>query len=528
MSSPAADTVMADVDQRLLAGDFDQAIELLETARSRSPGSYVVLQRLGDVYRSMMRPDKAIRAYEDAVALAPEEGDLWVRKGDALSDVGASDAAIEAFKEASRLAPRAFTEYDWNVRGDRCYSYEDRETAGRLYQCGLDVRPNVDGWRGLGVIALDEDRLDDAAVAFRNALDLDPRNAMLLNDLGRVHHRKDELPEALRLFTEAATLAPGDSNFWFNVGLISRQSGDFKAARQAYLHAVELAPDEADTWIELGLCELELGEGESRLRTALRSFERATEVNEASFWAWNNAGWILKQLHEDEAALDRFDRAIWLDPTEYVPWEHKISTLVDIGEVARAESCADEMLNVVASKADAMRIKAALLTDWTPRNDEALELFRAALALEPESVWLEAALAEALLKAGEYQEGRESAVRALQREPDEDIHCGLLFIIYATYVLEGSSSPERRAAFREFIEFFRSRFATASGRRMGWNYRGLISLLHDNAEVANEETSFLLSTAIDLQLGTIDPSTASFFTGQPGDQVQAASPLAPP
>jgi tetratricopeptide (TPR) repeat protein len=523
MSSPALSTVLENVDQRLLAGEFEEAIDLLQGARREAPRSYVLVQRLGDVYRSLMRTDEAIRSYDAAIAIAPEEGDLWVRKGDALSDLGDGDAAVQAFQEASRLAPSLFTEDDWNVRGDRCYSYGDSETARRLYECGLAVRPTVDGWRGLGVIAMDSGRLDDAAAAFHHGLELDPDNALVLNDLGRVHHRREELPEALDFFQRAAALAPFDANYRFNVGLISRESGNFAAARDAYLNAVELAPDDADTWIELGLCELELSEGETRLRTALRSFERATEVDESSFWGWNNAGWALKELRESEAALERLDRAISLNEAEVVPWSHKIAALVDLGELDRAEACATEMLDAVADKGEAARLKGSLLADWTSKNGEALALFRAALAEKPDDTWIKAAIAEGLFKGGDYPESRELARKVLAGEADEDTRCGLLFIVYASHVLEGSSSPGRRASFVEFIDYFRSHFAISPPKPVTWNFRGIIDAVQHPGETGDEESTFLLSMAIDLQQGVIDTRLASFFTGVPREQAHATS-----
>ena len=54
--------------------------------------------------------------------------------------------------------------------------------------------------------------------------------------------------------------------------------------------------------------------------------------------------------------------------------------------------------------------------------------------------------------------------------------------------------------------------------------QGLTDFLYRNSEIANEESTFLLSMAIDLQVGTIDVRTASFFTGQPGAPPQPATP----
>lgn len=512
----ALDTVMEEVDESLLSGMYDQAIELLDDASREEPSNYLIRQRLGDLYRSLERPDDAIEAYEQAIALAADNSDLWIRKGDALIDARSGEAAIDALERASSLAPSPFTEFDWNLRGDRCYGYQDYETASRLYEHGLAVRPNADGWRGLALIASASGRLDDAVGAYEEGLEIDPERADLMNDLGLAYREQGKLPEALEVFKKLVVVAPDSPSWWYNLGFVSRESEDFQAAREAYLHSVELSPDDADTWVELGLCELRLGQSEPELRQALRSFDRAIGLDETSFWAWNNAGWVLVELGEFGAAVERLDRAIDLDPNEISPWSNKVWALARSGEVERAEACASDMLNAVTDRAEALATKGRLLADWTVNSAEALELLREASDLRPDDPSIRLDIAEVTLKVGEHAESRKAARKLLALDLEEDHRCAMLFVVYAAYVLERSKSHKRREAFREFIDYFRSHFVTSPPKPLSWNYEGLALAIQREREVANDEEGFLLSMTIDLQVGTIDPNNASFFAGRPG------------
>jgi tetratricopeptide (TPR) repeat protein len=515
MNVRAVDAVMEDVDRHLLAGQFDQAIEALDRARRNEPANFLILQRLGDVYRSFERPTEAIDAYEQAIAIAPEHGELWVRKGDALIDLRDGDSAIAAFHEASRLTPSAFSELDWNLRGDRCYSYADYETARRLYEHGLRLRPNADGWRGLGLVSVASGRVDEAVKAYKRGLDLEPEHVDLLNRLGVAYLDQGQSLAALDIFQRLVVLAPELPSSWSNLALASRESGKIQAAHDAYLKVVEMTPDDADAWTDLGVCELDLGEGEFWLRKALVSFERAIEVDDHAYWGWNNAGWVLSQLGEFTAAVERLDRAIELHETEVTPWVTKVWALARSGQLRRAEVCANKMLTVADDRVEALTTKGRLLADWTMNHTEALDVLREALALRPGDVWIESDIAEVLLKVGDYDESRKVARKLLKLELDEDVCCAMLFIVYAGYVLEGTTSPERRNAFREFIDYYRSHFVTGAPKPSSWNYQGLANLIHRNSEVSNEESAFLLTMAIDMQVGTIDARTASFFTGKP-------------
>jgi tetratricopeptide (TPR) repeat protein len=522
MNAHGPDAIIDEVDQYLLAGKSDEAIEVLDCARRQEPTNIRILQRLGDLYRSLERPIAAIDAYQQAIIVAPDHGELWASKGDALIDLRDSEGAIAAFQQASRLAPSAFSEIDWNLRAERCYSYEDYETAGRLYEQSLGVRPNADAWRGLGLVALGSGRLDEAVKAYEKGLDLEPNDVYLLNDLGLAYREQSRLSEALDTFKRLVTLEPESAYAWFNLGLVSRESGEFQAAHDAYLKVLEITPEEADAWLELGICELNLGEGELWLRKALSSFERATVLDHDAYGAWTWAGWILGEVGEFDAAVERLDRAIELDEIEVWAWGTKVVVLADGGQISRAEACANAMLRVVDDRGEALRIKGLLLGDWKMNSTEQLNVLREASALKPGDVDIESDIAEALLKVGDYAESRGAARKMLKLELMEYQHCAMLFIVYAAYVLDGTSSPKRRSAFREFIAYYRYHFVTGARGPSTWNYRGLANMILQNGEV-NEESAFLLAMAIDMQVGTINSRTASFFTGELGGPPQPAA-----
>ena len=422
MSASTFDDINGQVAQNVLAGKFDDALKILADASRAEPSSYAIKQSLGDLYRTLERPDEAIRAYDDALAIEPTHSDLWAKRGDALIDLGDRNAAIEAFKQASRLAPDAFTERDWNLRGDRFYSYGDYEMAGWLYESGLKVKPNAEGWRGVGLIAAALGRTDDAIGAYSKGLELDRDHAELLNDLGLAYRDQGMLPEALELFQRLVARAPEWPIGWLNLAVVSRETGHPDAAREACLRLIDLTPDDPEAWLELGMCELELDD----VRGSLGSFERVIELDPYNFWGWNNAGWACHELGQYDAALERLDRAIELDSHEITPWSNKVWALLRNGELDRAETCVSEMLEAVDDLPEALRIKGGILADWTFNFEDAVDALREASSLKPGDVLIESDLAEALLKVGDYSGGREAARASLREKATRigNVQCG--------------------------------------------------------------------------------------------------------
>lgn len=502
--------VLEEVDQLLLAERLEDAMERLDQARRLDPSNPQVFQRLGDAYRAKGRTADALRAYDEAIALAPGRAKLWSKRGDALLDAGRPDEAIAAFEKASRLAPDEFTPLDWSLRGDRCFERSDYETAARFYRKSLAVKPNGDAWHGLGAIEQAVGRFEKALAYYEKGLTLDPGNVQLLNARGLALRDLGRGSEAIECFGQVVARDPESLQGWLNLGLVLREQGHVERARDAYVRATELQSDRADTWLELGLCEQDIGEREQALRTALRSFERAIELDADSFWGWNNAGWALGELGEYNEALARLDRAIQIDEVESVPWDNKVTLLLQHGDLAQARACIDRMVRVVRNRAEALGTKSYLLTEWLGEDDEALEAVREASDLAPDNVWIAANLAEILLKVGKYKVARSKARALLDKVLQPHERCAMLFIVYASYVLERRMSRQRASAFHDFIDYFRAHYVKGTPKERTWTYRGLLRKVLTKLSL-DEESTFLLSMAIDLQVGTFEPAKTAFF-----------------
>jgi len=99
-------------------------------------------------------------------------------------------------------------------------------------------------------------RLEEAATAYRKALELDPFLTAALINLANIHYSRDELAEAQALYERAIGL---DSDFFeahFNLGNIYHDLGRFTEAQSCYREALRLNPHYADTHFYLAVtCE---------------------------------------------------------------------------------------------------------------------------------------------------------------------------------------------------------------------------------------------------------------------------------
>jgi len=93
--------------------------------------------------------------------------------------------------------------------------------------------------------ALDDgaaEKRDEAAAAYRRALEIDPGLVPALINLANIHYTEDRLVEAMALYERAIALEPDVFEGSFNLGNIHHDLGRYRAAEEYYLHALSVNP----------------------------------------------------------------------------------------------------------------------------------------------------------------------------------------------------------------------------------------------------------------------------------------------
>jgi tetratricopeptide (TPR) repeat protein len=102
----------------------------------------------------------------------------------------------------------------------------------------------------------DAAKLEQAAAAYRKALELDPYLVAALINLANIHYSRDELAEAQALYERAIGLESDFFEAHFNLGNIYHDLARFAEAQSCYREALRLNPFYADTHFYLAVtCE---------------------------------------------------------------------------------------------------------------------------------------------------------------------------------------------------------------------------------------------------------------------------------
>jgi choline-sulfatase len=154
--------------------------------------------------------------------------------------------------------------------------------------------------------------LDEAVRADRAALVLSPNSAVAHNGLGLLAVDLNRPQDALKEFERAATIDPNNASYSTNVGNARRAVGDASGAEQAYRRALEVDPRAADAINGLGVLLVET----KRPTEAIPLFERAIAAAPDFQEARLNLGIALQESGQTARAADTY-RQVLAAPAHY-------------------------------------------------------------------------------------------------------------------------------------------------------------------------------------------------------------------
>ncbi len=273
------------------AGRLDDAIAHLKSGVARIgdyPNGYYLLAYS---YRKKGVSDKAAFAdaavyYRMCVTLKFKESDAYFGLGKSLAGLGDNRAAAVALKRfiAGEQRPTA-----------QKFVEEARADLLRLEGTAADpakLRTEADQLRV-------EKRFEEAAAAYRKAIDADKGNLDLYNDLGNVYYALKRYADAAAIFKAATDRDPAYAMGWYNLALNYRKGEKLDAAVDAYKRYLKLNPEDPDPYYGLGQTQKALG----RTTDAAVSFRKYIEMEKRP----DEQKWVEK-ARQELSAIDASQR----------------------------------------------------------------------------------------------------------------------------------------------------------------------------------------------------------------------------
>ena len=230
----------------IITSQFDKARIEFRAALALNPKSPRTLYEIGKLYEQQGNDVQARKYYHRAVEMSP----TFLKAVEALAvlyhQLGDQENHMKFLREAVAISPR-------NLERRLMYAESlvesgDKEQAkkifGRILEEASSQFAEIAQRVAQSLMAIGA--YHEAEKALAKALDADPSNIHLYNDLGMAYRQQKKYREAMDNYTRALKLAPNDENLLYNLARACSEAGDDQKAVVYIQRALRLNPDFAE------------------------------------------------------------------------------------------------------------------------------------------------------------------------------------------------------------------------------------------------------------------------------------------
>ena len=301
---------------------------------------------------------------------------------------------------------------------------------------------------------------------YRRIVEQDPaclEGRLLLAALCQAQNRLDE---AAGHYQQAVQIQPGDASIYNSLGICQAMQQNRDAAAASFRRAIELKPDLPHAHSNLGNVYKELG----HLPQAVECYQQAVRLKPDFAEAHNNLGNLLRELKKLDAAAACCREAVRLKPDFADAQNNLGAVLLDQGRRDEAETCFRRAIALKPYFAEAHNNLGNLLRE-AKRTDEAVFSLREAVRLRPDFTEAHAGLATALLDRGSFDEAIASCRRAIELKPERsDSQLTLGFIL-----AEQGDREAALAAYQKAIDLKPDNAEAHKNRSLVWLLEGRLA-----------------------------------------------------
>lgn len=328
----------------LKQGDPASAEKELRKAMQLGKDKNELLPELGQAMLQQGQFQKVIDEIQAPAGTAPQlRARVLAVRGNAYLPLKQLDKAKAALEEARTLAPDLAEVYT-GLATLAMVEQKDTEAAAQIDTAIAKDPKRAATWLMKGHWLQAKDKLEEAIIAYREALKADPRSIQAHSSLANIYMKQGKLDAARAEVAAIKKLEPQHLEGKYLAALIEFQQKNFTAARDILQEVLKVAPSHAPSVLLFSATALALesyGQAEQQLKPLLQRYpdhayarkllataqlklgqaEKALETlkpllsgNQADQQALALAGELHMQLKQHARATEYFERAAKLDP----------------------------------------------------------------------------------------------------------------------------------------------------------------------------------------------------------------------
>jgi tetratricopeptide (TPR) repeat protein len=363
------------------SGSIKEAMdEYAEVVRldAKGPKGLIARDRLAEIAIAQGRTRDALDLVQKVLQGNPRDPDaLKLRAGMEL-DRGDPAAAVVDLRAVLRDQP-----HDLTSRRLLAKAYEvnaEPALAEEALRAGIDLDPADSSLAiDLAQLMLHEQDLDAAVGVLEAAIKNAPRNALLMDALGRADLAKRDYAAASREADALKSLRPDSADGFYLAGLIAEAQAHPNEAQHEFERALAVQPRTLD--VLSALAHLQVSRG--NLAQAVALVKGAAE-REPSGFSFNLLGEIYVLQHNFSGAEDAFTHATQLSPRWWVAWRGLGAARYSASDAAGAIAAYTQAIKVAPNESQPVNELATIYVA-RGRTDDAIGCYDAWVSRNPRS-----------------------------------------------------------------------------------------------------------------------------------------------
>jgi tetratricopeptide (TPR) repeat protein len=430
--------------------EFRDALKTLETI---DPEDVPVYDLRGALYRALGVEDSALIAYLNVVRLDSNNTSAYSYLAGIYRKQNKIDSVIWAYQNLTRIRPN--NHRLWIELAKLQAQQKDFESAKQSLWNAISHggdRTGINAYIGLSELYQELEQPDSALAALKQALEVEPDNILIHQNLSNLYIHLDSLTLAIPHVRKEVELAPLDRTavrrlamlyYWVDsletadsiftdlirngdrnplnhsyLGRIAYRREDFSRAREQFQIVTQLADTVYESWLDLGVAYRRLGQPEQEIQTYLTGLDHMRDEPSRLRLMFALGAAYERQGRIDES-ISTFEEIIARDPDYAQALNYLGYMLADRG--MRLEYAHDLIERAVHLAPD----NAAFLDSYgwvfyrLGEYEEALVHLKKAVELDDDPVIFDH-LGDVYQAVGDLEQARAWWRKALQMDPDNE------------------------------------------------------------------------------------------------------------
>lgn len=393
--------------------DFIGAQKVLKEILSSEPNNIEAIKNLALCEVNLDNPPEAIKLFKKAIELDNNDATSIFYLGSCLSKIGEKEQAIEKFNQVIKLRPDYIDVYkNLAMLYVECAQLDE---AIKTIHKALD-NPAIEVDYTLNYILATSYMLKkdntNAIIYLEKALELNENHLPIMNSLASCYMSVKEYKKAEKLLLEAYKLDDKNALTAFNLGVLYQTTEEYKKALDFFQISYQLEPT-TTMLVSLANCALKAGE----FAIACNVYKNLLSIypnNSEYRFSYIEA---LENMQEYEEALNSVDILLSMDEKNIELTKKKGALLRKTGHCEEAIDVLFELLN--RGKID-VELYYNLAYCYVAMNDydNAKEMFKKCITLEPNNPYAHKDLGVLYLKMNCYEWAVDEMREAIQLEED--------------------------------------------------------------------------------------------------------------